>query len=237
MNLDQVKASFAPAKRGTGAERHSIKSLSKRLLLSRQTVRKMLKAGELEFQQRFDEGANGTTHEFSSARLDATREAIVEEIIQEICSRLQGLDVSEQEKTLAALHGLRAQKADVETEFSKPSDDDENDDDSDHEVAKLIGGTVGVLGGATLGIRAGGALGMVGGAAVGGTAGSIAAGNAGVRDAAVAGGIGYAAHKAIQAAGGYRAVANTVGVGGGTLKGRMIDAIRAAAAKLAKAEV
>jgi hypothetical protein len=43
MTLDQVKQSFSGTKRGYGSERHSIKSLSRRLMLSRQTVRKMLR--------------------------------------------------------------------------------------------------------------------------------------------------------------------------------------------------
>jgi hypothetical protein len=119
-------------------------------MLSRQTVRRMLKGGELEFSARFDNGASGATYEFPSARLNAIRESIVEEIIREIIARLQGLDLPEHEMVLAALHGLRAQKADVEHEFSQPNDNDE------HEVAKLIGGAAGAIGGGALGIRSGG---------------------------------------------------------------------------------
>src|SRR4029450_13741346 len=107
MNLEQVKQSFTGTKRGYGSERHSIKSLSRRLMLSRQTVRRMLRGGELEFSARFDNGARGTTYEFPSARLDDIRESIVEEIIQEIIARLQGLNVPEHELVLATLQGLR----------------------------------------------------------------------------------------------------------------------------------
>ena len=65
----------------------------------------------------FGTGSN-RSFEFSSASLDTMRESIVEEIVREIVARLQGLDMTEQEMVLTALHGLRAHKADIETEFS-----------------------------------------------------------------------------------------------------------------------
>jgi hypothetical protein len=238
MNLNDVAKSFSGVKRGHGMERHSIKSLSRRLMLSRQTVRRALKGGELEFEARFSAGKNGSTYEFKSAHLDSVREQVVDQIIEDIQARLQGLDMTEQEMVLAALHGLRSQKADVEHEFaSKPNDPD--DDDNDNEVAKLIGGVGGAIGGGLIGGKAG-ALGLIGGAAVGGTVGSQAAGNEGVRDVAVAGGLGglgYLAHKSILGAGGYAKVAADTGIAGTALKGRMMDAIRAALGKVAEAEV
>ena len=238
MNLNDVAKSFQGVKRGHGSERHSIKSLSRRLLLSRQTLRAALKNGELQFSQKFDAGPN-TTYEFPSADLDAMRESIVEEIIREICARLQGLDMTEQEMVLASLHGLRAHKADVEHEFvSKPSSDD---DDDEHEVAKLIGAGVGGGAGAAIGGRLlGGITGRIAGAAIGSAAGaSIGGTNAGpdIAGAGIGAGLGYGAHKAIQAAGGYSKVAGIAAEAGAAVKGRMIDALQRALAKAAQAEI
>jgi hypothetical protein len=235
MNLNDVAKSFGGGKRGTGIERHSIKSLSRRLLLSRQTVRKALKSGEMEFSAKFGVGAN-TSYEFPSARLDAMRESIVEEIIHEICARLQGLDMTEQEMVLAALHGLRAHKADVETEFSsKPSTDD--DDDDEHEVARLIGAGVGGGAGAAIGGRLiGGIAGRITGAAIGSAAGDSIGGTDLGPDIAAAGigaGIGYGAHKLIQNRGGYAAVAEAAAPAVKEAGGRMLAALRRALARSA----
>jgi hypothetical protein len=88
---------------------------------------------------------------------------------------IAGLDFPEHEMVLAALHGLRAQKADVEHEFSKPNDDDDDDDD-EHEVAKLIGAGVGGGAGAAIGGRlVGGITGRIAGAAIGSAAGGALA--------------------------------------------------------------
>jgi hypothetical protein len=236
MNLNDVAKSFAGAKRGHGTERHSIKSLSKRLMLSRQTVRKMLKGGELEFSAQFDTGGNGPSYEFPSARLDAMRESIVEEIINEICARLQGLDLPEHEMVLAALHGCRCQKADVEHEFATKANDD--DDDDEHEVAKLIGAGVGGGAGAAIGGRLiGGIAGRITGAAIGSAAGGSIGGTDAAPDIAAAGvgaGIGYGAHKLIPSTGGYRAAAERAAAAGEEiLKGRMVTALRRALAKAA----
>jgi hypothetical protein len=235
MNLNDVAKSFGGVKRGHGSERHSIKSLSRRLLLSRQTVRKMLKGGELEFSAQFDAGNNGRTYEFPSAHLDAMRESIVEEIINEICARLQGLDVPEHEMVLAALHGLRAQKADVEHEFAtKPNDDD---DDDEHEVARLIGAGVGGGAGAAIGGRLiGGIAGRITGAAIGSAAGGSIGETDVAPDIAAAGigaGLGYGAHKLIQSRGGYAAVAEAAAPAVKEAGGRMLAALRRALARSA----
>jgi hypothetical protein len=49
--------------------------------------------------------------------------------------------------------------------------------------------------------------------------------------------LGYAAHKLIQSQGGYQVIAEKTGIAAGALKGRMIDAIRRAALKVANAEI
>ena len=211
--LDQVAKSFHGVKRGFGLERHSVKSLSKRILTSRQTVRKMLKGGELQFEQLFDAGSNGTSFEFKSAYLDAQRETFVNSIIEEIRARLKGLDMSEQEVVLTALHSLRAHKADIEHQFSKPNSDDDDDPSVTDEVSRLIGATGGGIIGATLGGKIGGGTGLVGGAIGGAAVGSKIGENKTARDvasAAVLGAGAVAAHKAIQDAGGYKAVASSV---------------------------
>jgi len=232
MNLEQVAKSFTGTKRGHGTERHSIKSLSKRLLLSRQTVRKMLVGGELEFTAQFSAGGNGTTYEFPSARLDAVRESIVEEIIREICARLQGLDMTEQEMVLASLHGLRAHKADVEHEFATKPDDDE-----EHEVAKLIGAGVGGGAGAAIGSKLiGGITGRIAGAAIGSAVGGSVCGTDVGPDIAAAGigaGAGYGAHRLIKRRGGYRAVAEAASPAVKEAGGRMLAALRRALARSA----
>lgn len=236
MNLSDVAKSFTGPKRGSGSERHSIKSLSRRLMLSRQTVRKMLKGGELEFSAQFDTGGNGTTYEFPSARLDAMRESIVEEIIHEICARLQGLNMDERELTLAALHSLRCQRADVEHEFASKRNDD--DDDDEHEVAKLIGAGVGGGAGMAIGGRLiGGLAGRFAGAAIGSAAGGSIGGSKAGPDIAAAGvgaGLGLGAHRLVKSAGGYRKVGQAAaGAGEKIMKGRMVAALRRALAKAA----
>ncbi|MEY2487381.1 MAG: hypothetical protein QOH39_3029 [Verrucomicrobiota bacterium] len=213
MNLDEVRKSFAGVQRNYGLERHSIKSLSRRIFTSRQTVKKMLSGGELEFEARFDAGNNGTTYEFKSAYLDSHREAFVNEIINEISARLKGLDMSEQEIVLTALHGLRAHRSDILTEFSKPSDEDEDDPSVTDEVSKLIGGVGGGAAGAALGGRVGGVPGMVGGAVTGAAVGGKIGQNKDARDVAVAAGLGagaVAGHQAVKKAGGYKAVGESL---------------------------
>jgi hypothetical protein len=70
-------------------------------------------------------------------------------------------------------------------------------------------------------------------------AGSIGGTNAGpdIAAAGIGAGLGYGAHKAIQAAGGYGKIAGMAGDAGAVLKGRMIEALRRAAAKVAQAEI
>lgn len=231
MNLDEVRKSFAGVQRNYGFERHSIKSLSRRLLTSRQTVRKMLKGGELQFEAQFENGSNGTTWEFKSVYLDSQREAFISDIIDEISARLKGLGASEQEIVLTALHGLKAHKADVLREFSKPNDDEDDDPSVTDEVSKLIGGVTGGAAGAALGGRIGGPAGLVGGAVTGAALGGKIGQNKTARDVAVAAGLGagaVAAHKAIQDAGGYRAVASSVDKD----LGGVIDAARIKAGSL-----
>ena len=57
------------------------------------------------------------------------------------------------------------------------------------------------------------------------------------RYAAVASGLIYGAHRAIQAVAGYSKVASMAGNAGAVLKGRMIEALRRALAKAAQAEI
>jgi hypothetical protein len=79
------------------------------------------------------------------------REQIVDEILNEIQVRLEGLDMTGQELVLTALHGLRAHQADVLKEFdSNPSNDDDDPSTTD-EVGRLIGGLGGAAAGAALG--------------------------------------------------------------------------------------
>jgi len=105
--------------------------------------------------------------------------------------------MSEQEMVLTALHGLRAHKADIETEFSsKPNEDD--DESTTQEIAKLIGGAGGAVAGASLGGRYAGLAGSVGGGILGGTVGSTAAGNRDLRRGALAGAGLYAVDRGIR---------------------------------------
>ncbi len=236
MNLNEVRKSFAGTQRGHGSERHSIKSLSRRLMLSRQTVRKMLASGELEFDAKFENGTNGTTFEFSSASLDNMRESVVEEVISEIAARLEGLDCSEQEIVLASLHSLRAQESDCRTEFARKNDDDDEEDD--RELRKLLGGSAGALSGAAAGGRfVGGLPAQIAGAALGAAAGRSFGGSDNADDIAAAGigaGLGYGVNRAVKSAGGYRAVAKSAAPAARVVRQRMVDAIRRAAMRAAK---
>ena len=143
------------------------------------------------------------------------RESVVEEIVQEIVARLQGLNMSEQEMVLTALHGLRAHRQDIETEFSsKPNEDD--DESTTQEVAKLVGGAGGAVAGASLGGRAAGLAGVIGGGILGGTVGSTATGNRDLRRGALAAGGVVCVDRGIRGAGGYGVVgksADALGVG------------------------
>lgn len=232
MTIDQVAASFGGLTRGFGTERHNVKSLSKRLMAPRSTVKKMLKGGHLKFEQQFDAGRNGKSYEFKSAHLEAAREQIVDQLISDIRARLAGLDLSEQEEAIAALQGLRVHKESVEHEFStKPNDPDDDDDSS---VPKILGGVGGAVEGATIaGGLGGGALGLVGGAAVGGTVGEQAGAGSKVAGVAAAGGLGYIAHKAIMGAGGYAHVAKKAGMAGADLW----NAVKGMLPSIAEAEV
>src|ERR1017187_6063306 len=234
MTIDQVKQGFAGVRRGFGIERHSLKSLSKRLMIPRSTVKRMLKAGQLQFQQQFSAGRHGRTYEFSSARLDAMREQIVNSIINDIRARLEELDLTDEETAVAAHTGLRAQKANVELEFSKPNDPDDDDEDGS-DVSKLVGGAVGAGEGAGIGSGlGGGSLGsLVGGTVAGGAVGEQAGGGNKLAQVAAAGGLGYIAHKAILQNGGYAEVARKAGIAGSDLW----NAVRGMLAKTAKAEV
>ncbi len=248
--LQKVAESFY-SNGSVSSERHSVSSLGRRLLLSRQTIRKMIASGELKPETHFAAGQGRTlTFEFSGPMLDAQRREVVHEIIREIVARLRGLDVDEQQLTLAALHSLRAQKNDCETQFSQPDDDD------DDELGKILGGAAGGTAGAAIGGKIGGTPGTIAGALIGGGLGSVAGNKVGqsrrakstLVDAAEAGALGYGAHRLIQNAGGYRSVATKAGdaltsaVGpdiagaGATVarvaRGRMVDALRRAVASL-----
>ncbi len=235
MNLNEVRKSFAGTQRGHGSERHSIKSLSRRLMLSRQTVRKMLASGELEFSAQYDNG-RGCTYEFSSESLDNMRESVVEEVIQEIAARLKNLDCSEQEIVLTALHSLRAQEFDCRTEFARKNDDDDEEDD--RELRKLLGGSAGALSGAAAGGRfVGGLPAQIAGAALGAAAGRSFGGSDNADDIAAAGigaGLGYGVNRAVKSAGGYRAVAKSAAPAARAVRSRMVDAIRRAALRAAR---
>ncbi|MEY2487380.1 MAG: hypothetical protein QOH39_3028 [Verrucomicrobiota bacterium] len=236
MNLDQVKKSFHGTKRGHGSERHNVKSLSRRLMLPREGVRKLLKGGHLQFEQQFSAGKNGSTYEFKSAHLDAVREQVVDQLISDIHARLAGLDLNEQEEAIAALQGLRTHRAEVDHEFSsKPNDPDEDDNnDNNNDVAKVVGGVGGAIEGATIaGGLGGGTLGLVGGAVGGGAIGEQAGAGSKIAGVAAAGGLGYLAHNAILGAGGYAQVAKKTGVAGSDLW----NAVRGMLATTAKAEI
>lgn len=250
MKIDDVKKSFAGHRHGMGTESHSLKSLSKRVLVSRATLSKAIRQGELKFSAKIPT-SQGHRYEFSSTYLDDTRSAVVSEIVDEITARLQGLDASEQEQVLAALHGMRGHVKDIEeTEFARPYSPNDEENDSTGEVSKLIGTGVGAFGGARLGSRFG-LPGLVGGAIVGGGVGDEIAGNRKSRDLAGAAGLGAGGilgHQAIQRAGGYQAVGRQVGgklraaapeainaaqAGGAMVRTRILDALRKAA-KMAK---
>lgn len=248
MNLNDVKKSFSGQKHTPKTESHSLKSLSKRVLVSRGTLAKAIREGEMKFSRKIPT-SQGHRYEFSSQYLDDTRSAVVDEIVSEIQSRLQGLDVDEQSAVLAALHGLRAHSHDIETEFSRPYDPNE-EDDSTGEVSKLIGTGVGAFGGARLGGRFG-LPGLVGGAVLGGGVGDEIAGRKDTRNLAGAAGLGVGgvlAHQAVQRAGGYGAVSkdlvgklrtaapgavDAAAAGGAFVRTRILDALRKAALKMA----
>lgn len=131
-----------------GRERHSLSSLSRRLMTDRATTARLLKSGSLEFEASFQAGDH-QTWEFSSGHLNRARGDVVDSCIREICDRLKGHDMTDDEIHLAVRKGLRAQKESVEQEFaSKP-----NDDEKTTGRTALIGAAGLGLAGAVLGHR------------------------------------------------------------------------------------
>lgn len=146
---------------------------------------------------------------------------------------------------------MRGHAKDIEAEFSRPYDpNEEEDDNSTGEVSKLIGVGVGALGGARLGGRFG-LPGLVGGARVGGGVGDEIAGHKDTRNMAGTAGLGVGGvlgHQGIQRAGGYeqvgkqlvgklrsatRGAVDAAVAGGAMVRTRILDALRKAALKMA----
>jgi SAM-dependent methyltransferase len=213
INLSSLKSSFAPGGSGHD-ESHSLLSLSKRLLISRATLRTMLQRGELK-PRRVTAVGQGSLYLFSGPYLDSVRESVVEEIVNEVTARLRGLNVGEAQIALAAMHSLRDQSQRIEFASKRPEEDE--DEDQDNQPGKTAGDIAGAGIGGAIGSK-GGITGAVLGGIVGAASGHLigkgidrltakAKDKGAVSNAIAGGAIGasgaYIAHKAIQARGGY----------------------------------
>jgi len=84
-------------------ESHSISSLSRRILTSREACRKLIESGVLTVLSKTDHGY-GSSFVFHSSVLDLARQRTLAAVERSVAR----LNVSEQEKVLVRVHALRS---------------------------------------------------------------------------------------------------------------------------------